>query len=326
LSLPSTSTARRAPLELAFVPRGVEEPVLGFYSFSPLTPGGWIDLLDDLGLPATLRRLKSARPDLPVIVVSSMFGESVAAAAMKAGADDFVARGFLARLPAAVDREMRAASARKWEPIGRFADGAALDFDELLSGIAGHTKALLALVGSRDSVREHLEEISRAAERASALADQLLVLSGRPRPTREATAPGPAVPLVSEETPSLPIPAGSETVLLVEEEVGVRGLCRKLLEAHGYYVLDASGGEQAVELATRFPGPIDLLLTDVVMPGSDGSRVAERVRQIRPEARVLFLSGESDAAPARTFADTSLIQMPFTPQALALRVREALAG
>jgi SNF2 domain-containing protein/helicase-like protein/SNF2 helicase protein len=57
LSLPSTSTARRAPLELAFVPRGVEEPVLGLYSFSPLTPGGWIDLLDDLGLPPTLRRL-----------------------------------------------------------------------------------------------------------------------------------------------------------------------------------------------------------------------------------------------------------------------------
>jgi hypothetical protein len=57
LSLPSTSTARRAPLELVFVPRGVEEPVLGLYSFSPLTPGGWADLLSDLGLPATLRRL-----------------------------------------------------------------------------------------------------------------------------------------------------------------------------------------------------------------------------------------------------------------------------
>jgi len=57
LSLPSTSTARRAPLELAFVPRGVEEPVLGLYSFSPLTPGGWADLLSELALPATLRRL-----------------------------------------------------------------------------------------------------------------------------------------------------------------------------------------------------------------------------------------------------------------------------
>jgi hypothetical protein len=57
LSLPSTSTARRAPLELAFVPRGVEEPVLGLYSFSPLTPGGWADLLSELGLPDTLRRL-----------------------------------------------------------------------------------------------------------------------------------------------------------------------------------------------------------------------------------------------------------------------------
>jgi hypothetical protein len=60
LSLPSTSTARRAPLELAFVPRGVEDPVLGFYSFSPLTPGGWTALLEEVGLPDTLRRLQQA--------------------------------------------------------------------------------------------------------------------------------------------------------------------------------------------------------------------------------------------------------------------------
>jgi len=284
------------------------------------------DGLPALGGPATLRRLKSARPDLPVIVVSSMFGESVAAAAMKAGADDFVARGFLARLAAAVDREVRSVSARQVEPIGRFAHGAALDFEELLNGIVRNTEALLAQVGSEDPLREHLEEISRSAERAAALARQLLALSGRPMAAPNTNTKEPEPPAPAVETSPLPIPPGSETVLLVEEEVGVRGLCRKLLEANGYYVLDASGGDQAIELATRFPGPIDLLLTDVVMPGSDGPRVAERVRQIRPEARVLFLAGDSDAGPARISADRALIQMPFTPQALALRVREALAG
>jgi CheY-like chemotaxis protein len=245
---------------------------------------------------------------------------------MKAGADDFVARGFLARLAAAVEREIRAVSAREVEPIGRFADGAAHDFDELLTDIVGNTEVLLARVDSGDPLRENLEEISRAAERAAGLAHQLLALSHRTVADPDAAVPEPAVLRVSVETPPLPVPPGSETVLLVEEEVGVRGLCRKLLEAHGYYVLDASGGEQAIELATRFPGPIDLLLSDVVMPGSDGPRVAERVRQIRPEARVLFLAGDSDVVPARVCASSALIQMPFTPQALALRVREALAG
>jgi hypothetical protein len=57
LSLPSTSTSRRAPLELTFVPRGPEEPMMGFYSWTPLTPGGWKDLLDAADLPHTLRRL-----------------------------------------------------------------------------------------------------------------------------------------------------------------------------------------------------------------------------------------------------------------------------
>ena len=57
MSLPSTSIARRAPLELAYVPRGVEEPLLGYYSMTPLTPGGWSDLLGEVGLPDTLRRL-----------------------------------------------------------------------------------------------------------------------------------------------------------------------------------------------------------------------------------------------------------------------------
>ena len=61
LSLPSTSMTRRAPLELAYVPRGVEEPLLGYYSVTPLTPGGWADLLGDVGLPDTLRRLSQGR-------------------------------------------------------------------------------------------------------------------------------------------------------------------------------------------------------------------------------------------------------------------------
>jgi len=130
----------------------------------------------------------------------------------------------------------------------------------------------------------------------------------------------------SEAVPSRQSLRGSETVLLVEDEEGVRRLSRKLLEAHGYEVLEASGGDQALELATRFPGEIHLLLTDIVMPGLDGTEVASRIQQLRPGIRVLYMSGYSEGVPAQLAVESALLQKPFTPQALARRVREALAS
>ncbi|MDQ6893664.1 MAG: PAS domain S-box protein [Acidobacteriota bacterium] len=119
---------------------------------------------------------------------------------------------------------------------------------------------------------------------------------------------------------------GSETVLLVEDEDGVRLLSRRLLEAHGYHVLEASGGEQALEFAARYPDPIHLLLTDVVMPVMSGPEVARQIQGLRPKIKILFMTGYSDSTVTGLAPDAPLLQKPFTPDALAHRVRETLAS
>src|SRR5205085_12300729 len=86
-------------------------------------------------------------------------------------------------------------------------------------------------------------------------------------------------------------PRGAETVLLVEDEGGVRGLARQILTGCGYSVLEAADGAEAVRVAAAHPGPIDVVVTDVVMPGLGGREVADRVAAYHPGARVLIISG-----------------------------------
>src|SRR2546422_58016 len=120
---------------------------------------------------------------------------------------------------------------------------------------------------------------------------------------------------------------GSETILLVEDEAVVRGLARQILEQAGYKVLEASGGEEAVHLTTEHSGAIDLVLTDVVMPKASGKEIAELIKSIRPDARVLFMSGYTDEAIVHhgvLDSGVEFIQKPFTPASLARKVREVL--
>jgi two-component system, cell cycle sensor histidine kinase and response regulator CckA len=129
---------------------------------------------------------------------------------------------------------------------------------------------------------------------------------------------------VSVETP---VPRGSETILLVEDEDVVRGLARKILEQAGYYVLDTRGAEEAIRLCHELPGPIHLLLTDVVMPERSGKEIAECLAKLRPSTRVLYMSGYTDDAIVHhgvLDSDVEFIQKPFTPIALARKVREVL--
>jgi PAS domain S-box-containing protein len=128
-------------------------------------------------------------------------------------------------------------------------------------------------------------------------------------------------------TPEIAAPNGSETILLVEDEDVVRELARKILEEVGYNVIDASGGEEAIRLCCEHNEPIQLLLTDVVMPGISGKETAERLIALRPTTRVLFMSGYTDHAIVHhgaLDADVKFIQKPFTPSALAKKVREVL--
>jgi CheY-like chemotaxis protein len=122
-------------------------------------------------------------------------------------------------------------------------------------------------------------------------------------------------------------PRGTETVLLAEDEDEVRALVRQVLQGGGYAVLEARDGAEALAVATRYGGPIDLLVTDVVMPGVDGRGLAERLSGRYPRLKVLYLSGYTDDAVVRrgvSQEEAHFLQKPFSPAVLARKVREVL--
>jgi PAS domain S-box-containing protein len=115
--------------------------------------------------------------------------------------------------------------------------------------------------------------------------------------------------------------SGSETILLTEDEDAVREIVAETLRDRGYTVLEARHGREALELAEARQGPIDLLLTDIVMPRMGGPELWARIRERFPETRVLFLSGHTGAAPA---PGPVLLRKPFSPEDLVVKVREIL--
>src|SRR5450759_4171633 len=122
---------------------------------------------------------------------------------------------------------------------------------------------------------------------------------------------------------------GTETILMVEDDDGVRRLACHVLEPLGYSVLCAESGGQALDLARDHREKIDLVLTDVVMPEMSGREVERRLAEAGHAARVLFMSGYSDDAVLRhgvLETGVAFLQKPFTPLALARKVREVLDG
>jgi len=120
---------------------------------------------------------------------------------------------------------------------------------------------------------------------------------------------------------------GTETILVVEDEDDVRALACEVLATYGYEVLQARMPAEALLIAERHPGPVQLLLTDVVMPGMSGRMLAERLAPLRPEMKILYMSGYTDDAIVHhgtLDAGTPFIQKPFLPDALAGSVRRVL--
>ena len=137
----------------------------------------------------------------------------------------------------------------------------------------------------------------------------------------------PAVAVVADgpedERPS----TGRETVLVAEDDRGVRDLIRLSLKRFGYNLLVAASGEEALELASKHEGPLPILVTDVVMPRMSGPQLRDRLLAIRPETRVLFLSGYTDDEMIKRGVlddGVQFLQKPFPPEVLARKVREVL--
>ncbi len=122
-------------------------------------------------------------------------------------------------------------------------------------------------------------------------------------------------------------PRGVETLLVVEDDDEVRRLLKDSLQQSGYTVLDARNGGEALLFCERYTGPIHLLITDIVMPHMDGYQVADRLREVRPGLKTLFMSGyteQTTAGRGRQLPGALFLAKPFTPDALARKVREVI--
>jgi PAS domain S-box-containing protein len=142
------------------------------------------------------------------------------------------------------------------------------------------------------------------------------------RPSPEAADPGTAGDTTLAQ-------GHGETILLVEDAQRVRAVVREILEMSGYTVLEARHGADALEVSNRHAGTIHLLVTDVVMPQMSGRELSQRLSTLRPDLKVLYMSGYTDDAIVRhgvLASGIAFLSKPFTPDALALKVREVLDG
>src|SRR5579863_655160 len=142
-------------------------------------------------------------------------------------------------------------------------------------------------------------------------------------PAAEREAPRPLA------SPHDPIAGGRETILLAEDEPGLRELARIFLESYGYKVLEAASAHQAIQAAEIFSGPIHLLLTDVIMPGMSGPQLADKIVASRPGTKVVYMTGYTDDMVVQHRVlepGVELLQKPFTKLDLAQKVRSTLDG
>jgi two-component system cell cycle sensor histidine kinase/response regulator CckA len=132
---------------------------------------------------------------------------------------------------------------------------------------------------------------------------------------------------IEAPAPVSPSTSGRETILVVEDQAEVRGFASSSLKAYGYRVLEAANAEEALRLAVALEEPIDVLLTDVVMPGMNGVELSRQLLSLRPGLKVIFASGYADSVMLHhgvVDSGAAFIPKPYGPSALAIKIREVL--
>jgi two-component system, cell cycle sensor histidine kinase and response regulator CckA len=115
-------------------------------------------------------------------------------------------------------------------------------------------------------------------------------------------------------------------ILIVEDDVTIRNLVRTMLTDEGYAVLDAADGAEALEVCLKFSDPIDLLITNVTMPRMDGLTLAQKIREVRPNIKIIVMSGMMDEAILEGNRADAFLQKPFQPPALLKKIEDILNG
>jgi CheY-like chemotaxis protein len=204
------------------------------------------------------------------------------------------------------------------------ADRPLRDFRNLLTVIVGHSELLLRELERGDPLRRSAEAILKAAQSGNVLAGELLASARGDEPP--AALADPSGPAPAEEAVPAAAARPGETILVVDDEADVRGLIREVLELHGYTVLDARRGDEALVIADRHAGSIDLVVMDVVVSDLMPQEFLARLSRGRPAVRVLCVSGHSDDEIARRMGPVRrrLLRKPFALASLASAVRDAL--
>jgi PAS domain S-box-containing protein len=194
------------------------------------------------------------------------------------------------------------------------ASGVAYEFNNLLTIIIARSDLVLGRLPSDDEIRRNVNLIQRSAQRAAELLQPLLTGDE-------------AVPATEASRSEADALRGSETILLVDDEDAIRRLLTETLGMGGYTVLEARHGAEALDVCARHDGPIHVMVTDVVMPQMSGQELAQRVRPVRPDMKVVYVSGYTDIPithQGRIDRDSAFLPKPFMPHALTRKIREVL--